>query len=397
MNLTQRSLRLLCVSALIFLVFRPSHAERIYHMGSSLDLYSGFSNSLGSQAVSDFSPYYHASPSIDLATEGRAFNFTSSYTFTFDRYQQKQDINTKSHAANLKFDSQLSRKVKLSLENGFYTTPDYITYSLSRGIIFTGDHFEYLYQSQKQSQTTDSSRLSLDVAAGKRSSLSLTIGSSLRNQDGAVAGRSNDQIRYEGSLAFRVSSSQRQSWTAKYSAVRNQYDAYGNSLAHSGLFGFTRSLKPSVSFSLEAGPSYVVMSRENRHYWGYSGTARISKTTRSTQLSFYGGRRSGDSSGTGSTSDTDNIGLGFILRLSKNVNTSFTGAAYRSQYQETLTPNTRGVNGGLQLSWALSRHYVLGGGISYRTSQGSGESNRDYRQAYVSFRLQAPDFWKGAR
>lgn len=393
----------LSIALALLLLTQIAHAERKYHLSSELGLYAGFSNSLGtnsSYTTKKLSPYYHVSPSLDLKTEGSAFDLDLSYTFSFDRYQQTEKYNIKSHAIDANFSSQLSEKIRLTVNNGFYTTPDYITYTLARGILLAGDQFRYVYwiEPSKLSQRTNNSRASLHAEVGPRSFLTFTGGVSILDYDGdSAAGMLNDQKRFDGSLAYSRRTGDRQTWSARYRAVSNRYPVYGNSLSQSALLGFTRQLKPSVSLSFEGGPSYVTQSRTDRHYFGYSGSVSLSKTTRSTQLSLHGGRRAGDSSGVGYTSDTDDAGLSFAVRLSKRMNASLTAAAYRTSQRLDAPLRTRGVNGGLHLSWLFGRHYSLGCGVSYRATDGYSSYNRNYRQAYVSLSLLAPDFWKGSR
>lgn len=382
----------------------PARAERRYAASAQLDLNGGATNSIsgshqgGSYTGQELSGYYSASPSVDLATEGQNFNLGAGYGFTWSHYEQDDPVDTQSHTVRFRLMSNLSRNLRLTLTNRFNSTPDYITYELSRNLIIGDDGFGYAYTPvpSRQSFQNDHARLGLDWDLGPESSLSLSVGGGYRDYGEDPGGSPEvlyDQVRYEGSLGYHRRRSARTGWIARYAVSRNQYESYGTSLAHSALGGISYQWRPTVEIAFEAGPTRVASSRSGKGYWGYTGNFRMTKSMERTQASLFASHRSGDSSGVGYVSDTERGGIGFSFQPLRRLNVAFNSSAYRSRQRHDSPLTVWGVDGGAQISWLLSRYLRLGGGASYRRIEGHQALDREYKQFYGSINLLAPDFW----
>jgi len=387
----------------LFLTVQPSHAERKYLFSSRLDLYGGASNSLSgtgqsTHAGKKISAYYSGSPSLDLKTIGESFQLDASYAFSYQRYQQEEQIEMESHTAGVQFRMNPGERLRLSLNNQFYSTPDYLTYSLSRNIIPFEEGFYYAYtpEPSRQSFKTNSTRVSLEWDVGAQSYLTFSANGNYLDyaETSDSIGRLSDQYRYGSSFGYSYRSSEYTTWTVSYIASRNHYQNYGRSLSQSATFGFSHQLRPSVLVTIRGGPSYVMNPQPQENYLGYTATLRISKSTESTRISLSGTHRSGSSSGFGNVSDVDQGGFGFSFKLSRTVSASFNSSAYRSRQRNDSPLNPWGVDGGLHISWMANRYFQAGCGGSYRRTEESGDLNREYKQAYISISLLAPEFWK---
>ena len=175
--------RFLFCAACLLIAAPSARAERRYAASAQLDLNGGATNSIsgshqgGSYTGQELSGYYSASPSVDLATEGQNFNLGAGYGFTWSHYEQDDPVDTQSHTVRFRRMSNLSRNLRLTLTNRFNSTPDYITYELSRNLIIGDDGFGYAYTPvpSRQSFQNDHARLGLDWDLGPESSLSLSV------------------------------------------------------------------------------------------------------------------------------------------------------------------------------------------------------------------------------
>jgi len=392
----------------LFLGTQTAYAERRFTLGAQLDLVGGMSNSLYDSAMSssytehDLTPFYSATPSLEFRTEGRNFDMDASYGYSFQRYQRDEIINMHSHTADIMFMSNLSEHVRLSLYNHFYSTPDYITAELTRNIIITDEGFDYAYMPEPSRLTfkSDTARAVLNWDVAPRSYLTFAVGGSYRDYQDTTesdVGIRTDQYRYEGSMGFSNRPTEHFTWNIRYHVSRNQYPSYGTSLSHNGMIGFSYQLRPTVQLSLEAGPSYVTSSRSEKNYWGYAGTLRLVKSAEYSQFYGYGSHRSGESSGIGYISDVDVGGLGFSFQPARRINVAFSSSAYRSRQRLDDPLNTWGVYGGVHISYLLSRYIQLGGGATYRRTEGHTSLEREYKQFYGSISFIASEFWDTMR
>jgi hypothetical protein len=403
------SLPLLLVTGFwMFLTVQTAHAERRYTLSAQLDLVGGVSNSLYDSELSishpqhDLTPFYSATPSLGLNTEGRNFDLSAYYGYSYQRYQRDEVINIHSHTADVEFRSDLSEYLHLILYNHFYSTPDYITAELTRNIVITDEGFDYAYIPEPSRFTfkTDNAQARLNWDIAPQSYLTFMVGGGYRDyQDTteSVAGIRSDQVRYTGSMGFSNHPSQHFTWNIRYLVTRNQYLSYGTSLSHSGLVGFSYQLRPTVQLSFEAGPSYVTSSRSGTNYLGYAGTFRLVKSAEFSQFFGYASHRSGDSSGIGHVSDIDVGGLGFSFQPARRINVALSSSAYRSRQRKDDPLNTWGVYGGMHISLLLNRFVQLGGGATYRRTEGHTSLDREYKQFYGSISFIASEFWDTMR
>jgi len=391
----------------LLLTAQPSRAERRYSLGGQLDISGGATNSLrGSQQGGSFfsqelDRYFSVSPSLDLATEGRNFDLGVGYGFSYNHYDQADTLITRSHYVNGQFSSNLSENVQLSITNRFNSTPDFISYELARNLVVFSDGFGYAYTPTPSRQffKTNDTRARLDWGLSQKSFLSFIVGGNYRDYD-EIEDTSlalNDQYRFEGSLAYIRRRSSRTAWTVRYEAAKNIYKSRGSALTHNAMAGFTHQLLPSVLITFEAGPSYVTSSLSDKNYWGFAGNLRLTKTMQITQVSLFALHRSGDSSGIGGISDTTRGGIGFTFRPVRYVNISFSSSAFRSKQRPDIGSKIWGVEGGARVSWIINRFISLGGGASYRKTEGFTTLDSEYKQFYGSINLTAPEFWSTTR
>jgi len=82
--------------------------------------------------------------------------------------------------------------------------------------------------------------------------------------------------------------------------------------SHSASIVYDRELRPTMKLSLEAGPSYTEKTQTIDAYVGYVANVNVSKIFHSNRFTFYFGHRSGDSTGLGSVTDSNQGGTGFF-------------------------------------------------------------------------------------
>jgi hypothetical protein len=381
---------------LLFLLAPAAYAQRKNHPGAQIDFMGGGSNQIGGSNYnlaafqSGMAPFYGVTPTLELKSLGANSELDLSCSFQWQRYNGDSVITTMSHMADMNLTARLSKTVRSRFNGSFYSAPDYTSFNVLRGIAFTPEGFRYVFEPAlaRRSSYTGNTLGSLDVDVGPKSYLTLGGSASYRHYD-KIASRPvglSDQLRVEGNVAFNRKLSSRHTWHVKYAAAENRYRDYGNALTHNAGLGFELELAPTVRMGLDAGPSYTQSQRLHKNLLGYHASINISKTIHANMLSLYYAHSSGDSTGLGSVSDTDNGGISFSRAFGRKVTLTANLSAFRGKGQLDNPYDSNGYYGASALSFMLNPHWFLNCGGSYRKNEGSSLLNATYEQVYLSIR-----------
>lgn len=383
-------------------------AERKYVLGTQLDFMGGVTNSFGgpnggqTQALQKMFPYFSLFPTIDLRSEGRSSVFTVSYSFMWERMETEPKLTAAAHMANIGLDSRLSRNLHLRLKDSFYSTPDYRAYLVFKGIEDTGQDFVFVYDTlfSERASTSNNANAALDVDLTPHSSLTFEAFSSYRSYDlvsGPALGYLSDQLRTEGSLAYSHQTSRRQTWSMKYSVAEYEFAHFTNARNHSATVEISQELAPSLKFRLEAGPSYAQSPLLQTNRLGYVVEAEISKSLHSNMIRLSYSHRPMGTTGLGSMSDIDLGSLEFYRSLGRKVNLNFSVSGLNQKARVDNPVNARWYYSSAALSYAVTKHWLLVLGGSYRRNEQFLLFGSEYKRAYVSIRFRAPELWRGSR
>jgi hypothetical protein len=389
---------------LLFLTVPAAYAQRKNIMGAQLDFSGGGSNQTGGsgfnlvQFQSGIAPFYGVTPTLDMKSQGASSLLDLSYSFMWQRYNGSTVMTTTSHVADLNWTTRLSKGARMTFGDSFSSALDSTSFNVFRGITITPQGFSYLFEPAlaRSSNYSNNATASLEVNVGKESSLIFGISSSYRHyeQSAAVAGQLGDQLRAEGNFAYSRKLSSHHTWHIRYSAAENRYQQYSNTLTHSAGIGFDLRPTTTLRLGLDAGLSYTQSQKLQQNFLGYNASFNISKSLNKNVFSLNFTHSSGESTGIGSTSDTDSGGLGFSRVFGRRVTLTSNLQAFRSVGRLDNPYNPRGYSGAAALSIALGRHWALNFGGSYRKNEGMSVYNSSYDNVYLSIRFTAPELWR---
>jgi len=399
--------KLLMLCAALLVPAAGARAERKFILGTQVDFVTGGSNQMGNSSLSfsqfqkSLAFYYGVYPSLDLKATGRHSQLDCSYSALGDRFNGDQKVTSVSHAANANFALQPGRRIRLKLNGSYSSAPDYAAYSVYKGLVLIPTGFQFLFEpalAQRNSQTIQGGG-SLEFDLTSRSYLTFGLSSSYRSyaKNEVFLGRLSDQLRTEGSIGYSYKLSPHRNLSFRAIVAENTYKEFGNARTESATIAYSQQLSPAFAVSFEAGPSYVVSSKQSLNYLGYLVSANISHAVRTSRVSLYYSSRAGDSTGYGSISDTQSAGLSFALPLGKRLSANSSVSVLDSKGKMDNPYSYRGLSGALDLSYSLSERWFFSLGGSYRMNEGLISLNQEYKRIFVSMRYRAPELWRFAR
>lgn len=398
----------LAVFLLMILLPAPIvRAEQKFTLGAQVSYMAGGTNQIANSGLTFFQPqtmlssFYGLYPSLDLTSVGRRSQLSFSYTAMGDYFNGEQKVTSISHNANANLAFQLGRRTKLTLRSSFWNMPDYASLNVYKGLALTPVGFQFIYEptlAQRSSQNISGGG-GIEFGLTKNSNLTIDLSSYFRNYEKSdlFIGRLSDQTRYEGKLGYSRTLSERRTLSFNYHVVENRYQEYGKVRTHTASISYSQQLTPSMRFSVEAGPSYVIGANQAESYVGYLASAGISRAIRSSQLALNYSHRSGDSTGVGGVSETQSAGLSLQFPFGRRFSFTTSITAYDSRARLDNPYNTRSISGALNLSYSLGRRWSLGVGGSYRKNEGVNTLDNEYERVFVSLAYRAPDLWRFSR
>jgi hypothetical protein len=393
-------------------------AERKNTLGTQFDFVSGMSNWAPTTGVplapsqNVFTPFYLVYPSIEMKSIGPSSTLDLSYTFGLQRIKSELDIDTESQVLAASFDKTLSQKWKFRLKESFEMTPDFATFSVLRGILFTPEGAQFLFYpiAVRRSSQINSASISFAYDFRPRSTLSFGLSTVTRDyeENPQFGGLLSDQYRMQANVSFTWKIDERTSWGLEYSAAQLHFEDFEDARIHNISAVYSHQLSPTLNVRLAAGPSYVESLTSQRNYPGYVASLGLEKSTRSNRLSLYYVRRSGESTGLGSVSDTHEAGFGFSRLLGRRITLGVDASGFSSRQRLDNPVDLRGGTGSVTLGLLLTDKMSLNGGALYRTHflpRWAGDSRYsqttqldvEEKRIFFSFRFRAPEFWRFAQ
>jgi hypothetical protein len=344
-------------------------------------------------------------PALALSSQGPRSLFTLSYSLGVNRVESDLDLNSESHAAGFGFQSELSRKLKLSISESFVLSPDFASFNLFRGVFFTpeGVFFDYDQVALRRRSYMNNAGVGLAYELGPRSSLNVDVRHSIRDfqEDERFRRYLSSQNRFNAGVRYNRNVDERTSWNVGYSASHYSFRHYGSARSHTASLGLARELRPTVHLRMSAGPSYVepttgrladIQGRNPRSYLGWSADANLSKSFRTNQFTLFYRRGSGISAGMGSISDSQTAGLNFGQMLGRKVRLSSALSGYEHKGRLDNPYNTYGYMGTAVVSVLVKKDISVEAGGSYYKQRGHSYYRMDRSRAFLSLRYQFPEF-----
>lgn len=396
---------------LVFGVCVPvAYGQRIYTFDAKINLVGSADDNpqvagLGFQDVGtrDFVATYGAYPSITMHSQGPHSNLELFYAFGLNRVDTALDLNSESHTAGGTFKASLGPKWTMSISDAYRHSPDFATFDLFRGIVFSpqGVFFDFQTVSLRRNGYENTATLGLDYQMSPSSKLTFGLGHSVRRfeSDPRFVSTLSNQNRYNGSFQYSRTISKRSSWNFGYSVFQNDFQDFENSRTHDVDFGFTHQPTPTVTVSLKVGPSYVESLGTQRNFTDFNASFDIAKVFESNRISFFFAHRAGASTGVGSISTTNEVGFNFDQGIARYTTLNFGLSAYETRQRLDNLFRTRGIRSSLILEFLITDNLSLNLGGSYDTQEGQTQgiiNNLDLqrRRIFVSLQFALPEFWR---
>jgi hypothetical protein len=344
-------------------------------------------------------------PTLRLESRGARSTFDLNYAFGLNRVNTDLDLDSESHGLGLGWQMDTG-KWRVELRNQFRKSPDFTSFNIFQGILFTpqGVFFDYDTVAVRRDSYENTATLSLDRRLGAKSWLNFGLGHSLRNyeRDERFQRRLADQSQFTGHVGWERELSARTTLDARYQLTHFDFQGgvYRDGRSHDLSLGLNVQLAPTVRLNLGAGPSYTEEIGGGLSFWGYNARVGITKAFETRFISAYYDRRNGASIGLGSLSRTQRLGFGFSQALGRRFVADFSLSLYETQRVFSNPIDLRGLQSSLAFSFELQRHLLFSVGASYTSQEEnadlpelnlSGIYDLDRRRAWVSLRLVIPD------
>ena len=253
---------ILCFMTLCF-VAATALAERVNTLSATADVVAGADDrptASGLQANQLDKSYHLTSgfyPSLRWDSLGAHSQFNLNYAFGYNRIEdtylngEKINLNSESHSAGLGWTLDTQR-LSVSLNERFRKSPDFGTFQLFQGILFTpeGMFFDYQTVGLRRNSYSNSADLGLDYRIGERSHLKVGAGHSFREyeKNELFRRRLPNQQRMFGNAGLSWDLTDRTSFDTDYRGTYFKYqsDTYHDGLNHDLSFGFTHQITPRL-------------------------------------------------------------------------------------------------------------------------------------------------------
>ncbi|GAB4250356.1 MAG: hypothetical protein Kow00109_26290 [Acidobacteriota bacterium] len=347
-------------------------------------------------------------PHLELRSEGAASVVTLYYSFGMNRVDTELDLDSESHGVGLAWEVR-GERLTLTLSENFRRSPDFTTFNLFQGIVFTpeGMFFNYDTIALRRNSNENTASLELEYQISGSSYWRAGGGHSLREyeQDPRFNRRLADQDQVRAFTGYRYQFTESTSFLTDYrfSHYNFRTGGYPDGRTHDLVFGLDHALSPTVQLRMEAGPSYVELIGTDLAFWGYNASIGLSKYWEKEFVDIYYRRDNTASVGVGSLSKTHRLGFGFSKLFGPSFSTNFGLALFETERIFDNPVDFRGVQGSLVLQWLLARNIALNVGASYLSQEENsdfpelglvGLYDLDRRRAWVSLRFDLPDFWR---
>lgn len=395
-------------------------AQRRNHFGASIELVGAADdnpsmtrNRLNQILDRKYAFSWSAYPSVNVQSDTTRSSFSLDYTFGYERYESKLDIESLSHMVGADYQVNLSERWKLSLGDSYTRSPDFTGFLAFRGVAFTPEGIIYDYEpiAVRRDGFQNSARFSAEYATSERSSLTFRANHSYRDYED-VPGFNHyldTHHRYSGGAEFRRKLSERTSWVAGYNGDYYNFEQYHEARTHDAFLGIDHQLRPSLSVSLRGGPSYADPSAPSgggsvvvgpggtelevrlKSYAGYNLEAALTKVAPRTNVSLFARRSNGSNAGIGSISTNYLAGVSLSQILARKVTAKFSVIGYDYKGRLDNPFKSRGLSSTVSLEFLLSRFSSLSVGANYHDQDSDRWYNSDRRRIYVALRFFAPD------
>ncbi|MFZ0428089.1 MAG: hypothetical protein WAO20_08220, partial [Acidobacteriota bacterium] len=286
--------RWMCLAVVAGCLALPLMAERVNTMSSTTDVVGGVDNNpaVSGLQLNRLSGDYYANwglyPSLRWDSTGPRSQFNLNYAFGLNRVQDtyindtRVNLNSESHAAGAGWTLD-TEKVSVQFSDNFRKSPDFGTFNLFQGILFTpeGMFFDYQTVALRRNSYENTADLSLDYRVAERSYFTFGGGHSFRQyeKNDLFQRRLPDQQRMYGNLGYRRDLTGQTSFETRYQANYFTFKSgvYQDTINHDLSLGLNHQFAPTVRMSLLAGPSYARQAGTGFNYWGYNASANISK------------------------------------------------------------------------------------------------------------------------
>jgi hypothetical protein len=389
----------------------PLRAQRINEVGFSASAVAAADDNprvtgLGTgQVADDYTFTWGFYPALDLTSRGERSLLGLRYAFGLNRVDSELDLDSESHQVGLNYTYETEKWV-VELADSFSRSPDFATFNLFHGIVFTpeGMFFDYETLALRRNRNRNTASVDLRRRIGEHSWLTFGGGHSLvdTEADPLFQRRLTDQSQATAHLGFSRDLSSRFSLETRYNFSHYNFnnDFYGDSRQHAGSLNIRYQAAPTVRLWAGAGPAYTEQIGTGSSFVGYNVNAGVSKEFERQFVTLSYARRSGASVGIGSLSETDHLNFGFSQQLARRVSADFGLSAYRTRRLFDNIYDFEGLSSSLSLNFLLGRYWSLSVGASYQTQEEISDEDPvvagrqidfDRRRAFVSLRFNIPN------
>ena len=399
--------RMLLISLALLPGVETARAERKYRVGTQIDLVSGTTSRStdggidATQPLQDRTFFYALYPSLALTSAGDHSLLEVSYAFGLNRTNTGLNLDNGSHVASATFKASLNPRWRYTLAESFEMTSDFTTLNVLRGTMVTPEEYRFLFYpvaTRRSSQVSNASA-SVETQINDKSSLSFGVSHGLRNYPDIplLRGILSDQQRIAGNVTYTRRTSERNSWTLNYAGTYYSFRDFQGSNTHAVTLGYSRSLSPTMTLQVAAGPSFTQLLSSGGNYATYDASVALMKRLKPNVVSLYYSYASGQGSGLGSISDTQHAGFGFSRPVGKKTSLAVDISAFDSRGRLGNAYGTRGASGAATVGVALNKTLSLNIGGQYQRYDGTAIFGFEDRRVFASLRFLTPDLWRFAR
>jgi hypothetical protein len=378
-----------------------SSAQIKYAVGANVDVTGGASGPdqqirIFESSSKKYEGFYGTYPTLDLTAEGEHSSLVSSYAFGLSRTVAGPSRTTNSHAGSFKFSNSPQPKWKIDASDSFAKTSDITTFNLLRGDLSVPEQFRFAFNPVIANPSI-SNTATLDVSHlfNRKSSLSFGGSHSLLSYSAGSQfnGTLSDQQRFSANVSY-THNEEHSGWSVGYAGTQLQFNNFQNSRTHAATFGYSHKFSPVLSLRLSAGPSYLETQESVKHQFGSNGSLSLQRKYRDGSFSMNYSRASGDTSGLGSLSDTQQAGLSMNRQIGRKT-TFYADATGVDTRGETVdAPSLRSVAASVSVGVEIAKMWSLNWGGQYQKNIGNTLFQFEQERVFVSLRFSNPGLWR---
>lgn len=291
------------------------------------------------------------SPGIEFTRRGMHYGVRGFYSLTADYHMDNTDLNSLSHSAGLKLDTQLSQKWRFGVGDRVDYNKDSLR-AIGEGILVT-----------RTDILSNTAYASLSRQMSVKTDVSLSASDRIQEFDDPQLVDSRTDT---GTLTATHRYSQTGTANASYSYSVYDFDTEDSQITSHGIgVGFSEAVSSSMNLTLGGGVEYANYTAGGNDLF-FTGNVAIEKALKDSLMTLMYERAMTTPTGlTDEISIRDSISFIWDFTLRRNLSASFFTAVARNRSEPSGSVGVNSIVAEVSGNWQPNKWLILGAGLSH--------------------------------